>query len=88
MTKTQTQTHDTGQTSAERMLDELDPATDQMRDGRYLRAVAAARQAAEDAKADLQAAVDTARAHGDSWEAIAVVLRTSRQNAHRKFSHG
>jgi hypothetical protein len=73
-------------TSAERMLDELDPATDSMRDGRHLRSIATARNAVDSAKADLQAAVDAARAAGDSWEAIALVLHTSRQNAHRKFS--
>jgi len=73
-------------TSAERMLDELDPATDPMRDGRHLRAIATARTAVDAAKADLQAAVDAARAAGDSWEVIALVLHTSRQAAHRKFS--
>lgn len=80
-------THTSEKTSAERMLDELDPATDQMRDGRHLRAIAAARNVLDAARDDLQHAVDDARAHGDSWEAIALILGTSRQNAHRKFSH-
>ena len=62
----------------------IDPAS--MRDGRHLRKIAHTRQALEQAEQDLQSAVDEARAAGDSWTAIGMALRTSKQNAHRKYS--
>jgi len=71
--------------SAEHMLDEIDPANDQMRDARYLRAIAAKRDALYRAEHELQDAVDQARAHGDTWDMIGLMLRTSKQNAHRKY---
>jgi hypothetical protein len=73
-------------TSAETWLDGLDPATTAARGGRHLREIGRALTALEQAEIDLRSAVEAARAAGDSWEAIGLVLGTSRQGAHRKFS--
>jgi hypothetical protein len=67
-------------------LDALDPVTTPLRDGRYLRAITAARKSLEAAESDLQRAVAEAREAGDSWTMIGLALGTSKQNAHRKFS--
>lgn len=61
----------------------IDPAS--MRDGRHIRKIAAARQAVEDAQENLRLAVGEAREAGDSWAMIGVALRTSKQNAFRKY---
>ena len=76
----------TDQTSAEQMLDQLDPTTDPMRNGRNLRRVGAALTRLEQAEQELRAAVSAAHEAGDSWAAIGLVLGTSRQAAHRKYS--
>jgi hypothetical protein len=49
--------------------------------------VAAARELADAADAALQAAVDRARAAGDSWRKIGDVLDTTRQAAFQRFGH-
>jgi hypothetical protein len=67
----------------ETFIDGIDPAT--MRDARHLRAVAAARKNAEQAEQALREAVGAARAAGDSWTMIGLMLGTSRQAAHREF---
>ncbi len=72
--------------SVEEWLDSLDPATMELRDGVHLRAIGAALDALEAAERQLDVAVAEARKAGDSWNAIGVVLGTSRQAAHRKFS--
>ena len=69
-------------------LDSLDPSTMPVRDGRYLRAISTARKSVVEAEGALQAAVDQARAAGDSWTVIGMALGTSKQNAHRKFGRG
>lgn len=74
------------ETSAETWLDTLDPATTPARDGRHLREIGRALTALEQSEIDLRDAVEAARAAGDSWEAIGLVLGTSRQGAHRKFA--
>ena len=61
----------------------IDPTA--MRDGRHLRAVAAARAALADAENELRSAVAASREAGDSWTMIGIMLGMSRQNAHRKF---
>ena len=61
MTKTMPDT----KTSAERMLDELEPATHPARDGRHLRKIGAALTALEQAEDNLRAAVNEASAAGD-----------------------
>jgi hypothetical protein len=68
----------------EDVIGTIDPAT--MRDGATLRALAAARQHHDEAQTGLVEAVRAARAAGDSWTSIGVVLRTSRQAAHRKYA--
>ena len=73
-------------TSAETWLNTLDPATTPARDGRHLREIGRALTALEQSEIDLRDAVEAARAAGDSWEAIGLVLGTSRQGAHRKFA--
>ena len=65
-------------------IDSIDPAT--TRNARHLRKIAQARDALEAAEQNLQAAVNEARAAGDSWTMIGIALRTSKQNAHRKFA--
>jgi hypothetical protein len=72
--------------SAETWLDGLDLATSPARDERHLREIGRALTALEQAEIDLHSAVEAARAAGDSWEAIGLVLGTSRQGAHRKFA--
>jgi hypothetical protein len=64
-------------------IDSVDPAT--MRDGCQLRAVAAARKSLEDAEDALREAVAAARAAGDSWTMIGLMIGTSKQAAQRKF---
>ena len=83
MTNTSPQTsHDR---DIEAFLASIDPKN--VRDGKYLREIAAARQAVEDADRRLRAAVANARSVGDSWTMIGIALRTSKQNAFRKYGH-
>lgn len=73
-------------TSVDTWLDSLDPAATHAQDAVGLRSVGRALSGLEAAEAALQRAVDDAHASGDSWSAIAMVLGTSRQAAHRKFA--
>lgn len=57
-----------------------------LRDGTHLRAVAAARKVVEEAEAMLVESIRAALAAGDSWTMIGLALRTSKQNAHRKYA--
>lgn len=66
-------------------IDSIYPAS--MRDAYHLREIAASRQALHEAQNRLQHAVDQAREAGDSWTAIGMALRISKQNAYRKFGH-
>ncbi len=68
---------------AEEFIATIDPKT--MRDAKHLREVAAARQAVEESDKRLRAAVAAAREAGDSWTMIGIALRTSKQNAFRKY---
>lgn len=70
-------------TDIDAFIDGIDPAT--MRDARHLREIAAARANLDAAETRLRDAVCRARAAGDSWTMIGLVLGTSRQAAHRKF---
>jgi hypothetical protein len=56
-----------------------------VRDGRYLRHIREAADAVEAAEARLREAVAEARAHGDTWGVIGMVLGTSRQAAQQRF---
>lgn len=64
-------------------IDGIDPGT--MRDASHLRAIAAAREDVDTSNSRLRAAVAAAREAGDSWTMIGVALRTSKQNAFRKY---
>jgi hypothetical protein len=58
---------------------------DSMRDASRLREIADARAARDAAEARLTRAVAAARQAGDSWTMIGLALRTSKQNAFRKY---
>lgn len=70
-------------TNVDEFIDSIDPAA--MRDGSHLREIAAARDDVDASNARLRAAVVAARQAGDSWTMIGVALRTSKQNAFRKY---
>jgi hypothetical protein len=72
--------------SVEDWLDSIDTDSVDVRDGKYLRAIGAALDSREAADRQLEEAVSAARAAGESWQAIGVVLGTSKQAAHRKFA--
>jgi hypothetical protein len=72
--------------TVEDWLDSIDPAHVEVRDATHLRAIGEALDAVEAAERQLENAVAESRRAGDSWNAIAVVLGTSRQAAHRKFA--
>lgn len=71
----------------EKLADELDPATAQVDKIDDLREVAVASEAARIDEVRLREAVEIARAHGRSWNHIAVALGVSRQAARQRFSH-
>ena len=69
-----------------RLLTEtLDPEVTQADDLSDLRAVATAAEATRQDEARLREAVETARAHGRSWNHIAAALGVSRQAARQRF---
>jgi hypothetical protein len=70
----------------EQLADELDPATAQAEDTDDLRQIAVASDMARDDEARLREAVQLARAHGKSWNQIAVALGVSRQAARQRFA--
>jgi len=69
----------------EKLADELDPATTEIDDA-DLRDIAAASEAARADEARLREAVSVARAHGRSWNHIAIALGVSRQAARQRFA--
>lgn len=71
----------------EKLTDELDLATVQVDKLDDLREVAAASEAVHTDEVRLREAVEVARAHGRSWNHIAVALGVSRQAARQRFSH-
>jgi hypothetical protein len=66
--------------------DELDPASTGVDNTDDLRAIADASDAARADEARLREAVEVARAHGRSWNDIAVALGVSRQAARQRFA--
>jgi hypothetical protein len=70
----------------ERLADQLDPATAVVERTEDLRAIAAAAEAARSDEDRLREAVQVARAHGRSWNQIAVALGVSRQAARQRFA--
>lgn len=61
------------------------PATHTARDADHVRAIVAARLAADQAQGDLRDAVRAARQDGEPWTAIAGALGTTRQAAQQRF---
>lgn len=70
----------------ERWASSLDPATTKAEDISDLRAVAQAADAVKADEARLREAVEIARAHGRSWNRIAVALGVTRQAARQRFA--
>lgn len=70
----------------QKWADELDPATAKVTDLAELRAVAEAADAVRSDEARVTEAVSVARAHGHSWNRIAVALGVSRQAARQKYA--
>ena len=70
----------------EHLADELDPATATVLHIEDLREIAVASEAIRTDEARLREAVGLARAHGRSWNHIAVALGTSRQAARQRFT--
>lgn len=67
-------------------LDDLDPDSVKVRDTAELRAIAEAAEAARRAEAEVVERVGIARAHGRSWNLIALALGVSRQAARQRFA--
>ncbi len=80
-----TKTNETS--AAEQWIDQLDPndPSVKVRDGRYLRHVREYADAADAAAERLRNAVAEARANGESWGSIGMVLGVSRQAAQQRF---
>ena len=70
----------------ERLSDELDPATTQADNTDDLRQIAVAADTAREDETRLLEAVHLARAHGRSWNQIALALGVSRQAARQRFA--
>lgn len=70
----------------ERLANELDPAAAKVEDIEDLRKIAAAAEAVRADDARLREAVTLARAHGRSWNHIALALGVSRQAARQRFA--
>lgn len=74
-------------TRFEQLADQLDPATAVVEDIADLRQIAADSEAVRADEARLREAVQVARAHGRSWNQIAVALGVSRQAARQRFTN-
>ncbi|MDN5856256.1 MAG: sigma-70 family RNA polymerase sigma factor [Actinomycetia bacterium] len=70
----------------EQLAEQLDPATAAVERTDDLRVIATAADAARADEARLREAVHVARAHGRSWNQIAVALGVSRQAARQRFA--
>ncbi len=70
----------------EHLADSLDPETATVEDIEDLRAIATAAEAVRTDDARLREAVLVARAHGRSWNHIALALGVSRQAARQRFA--
>ena len=71
----------------EQLADELDPAVADVDHTDDLREIAAVSEAVRADEARLRETVEIARAHGRSWNQIAVALGVSRQAARQRFTH-
>lgn len=70
----------------EQLTDELDPATAEVDHTDDLRQIAGVSETVRADEARLREAVEVARAHGRSWNEIAVALGVSRQAARQRFT--
>jgi len=70
----------------EQLADQLDPASVDVDHTDDLRQVAAVSEAIRANEARLREAVEIARAHGRSWNEIALALGVSRQAARQRFT--
>jgi hypothetical protein len=70
----------------EQLADDLDPDSAQAEPIDDLRQIAVASDMVRDDEARLREAVHLARAHGRSWNQIAVALGVSRQAARQRFA--
>jgi DNA-directed RNA polymerase specialized sigma24 family protein len=70
----------------ERLADALDPATTEVEGTDDLREIATASEVLRANDARLREAVLLARAHGRSWNHIALALGVSRQAARQRFT--
>jgi hypothetical protein len=68
------------------LAEDLDPETAKVLVTEDLRGIAEAAQAVRDNEMRLRKAVQIARAHGRSWNQIAVALGVSRQAARQRFA--
>lgn len=82
--ETMTAKHPT-KTTVEDWLDQLDPDAVPARDASHMRRIAAAVKAGAEAEAELTAAIQAARAAGDSWAMIGTAMGVSRQAAFQRF---
>ncbi|KLO29587.1 hypothetical protein [Mycobacterium haemophilum] len=74
-------------TDTDEWLDNLDVDPAKARDASHMRRIIAAKEAVETAESELRAAVDAARAAGDTWAAIGVALGITRRAAFQRFGH-
>ncbi|WP_034240017.1 ECF-type sigma factor [Saccharomonospora iraqiensis] len=72
----------------EQLADDLDPHTAEVDHTDDLRTIADAAEAVTADQARLREAVALARAHGRSWNDIALALGVSRQAARQRFADG
>ena len=70
----------------EKLAEELDPEAATVLVTDDLRGIADAAQTVRDDEARLLQAVELARAHGRSWNQVAVALGVSRQAARQRFA--
>ena len=70
----------------ERLADELDPDTTEVDHTDDLRQVATISETLRAEEAQLRETVNIARAHGRSWNQIAVALGVTRQAARQRFA--
>ena len=70
----------------EQLADELDPDTAEIDQTDDLRQVATISETLRAEEAQLRETVNIARAHGRSWNQIALALGVSRQAARQRFS--
>ena len=69
----------------EDFLDHIEPVPTDAREASHIRRVIAANEALDATRAELKAAVQAARAAGDTWDAIVVTLEITRQAAYQRF---